>query len=299
MEIPYAMMAPAAAPRSPPDPRIDRALRTNGTAAAGKRDVDSALNRSAMGIELERVDVVLVRPARPANVAAACRALKNMGLHRLTLVGTSAQAIPAEARALAYGAWDVLDGARSATTLAAAVDEASVVVGTTGRSAAAAWTARELAVRLGRSVKEERVALVFGPEASGLTGQELDLCSHLVHVPADPDQPSLNLAQAVLLVAYELRLASLAVSGSEAPRTRTAAVAATAGEIETALADLRRALLAIGYLNPANPDAILSELRRLLVRARVTPRELALLRGMARQIGWASSRRPGADAPGS
>jgi TrmH family RNA methyltransferase len=179
------------------------------------------------------------------------------------------------------------------------VDEASVVVGTTGRSAAAAWTARELAVRLGRSVKEERVALVFGPEASGLTGQELDLCSHLVHVPADPDQPSLNLAQAVLLVAYELRLASLAVSGSEAPRIRAAAVAATAAEIETALADLRRALLAIGYLNPANPDAILSELRRLLMRARVTPREIALLRGMARQIGWASSRLPGADAPGS
>jgi TrmH family RNA methyltransferase len=251
-----------------------------------------------MGIELERVDVVLVRPARPANVAAACRALKNMGLHRLTLVGTSAQAIPAEARALAYGAWDVLDGARSATTLAEAVDEASVVVGTTGRSAAAAWTARELAVRLGRSVEEERLALVFGPEASGLTGQELDLCHHLVHVPADPDQPSLNLAQAVLLVAYELRLASLAVSASEAPRPRAAA-AATAGEIETALADLRRALLAIGYLNPANPDAILSELRRLLVRARVTPREIALLRGMARQIGWASSRLPGADVPGS
>ena len=252
-----------------------------------------------MGIELERVEVVLVRPARPANVAAACRALKNMGLHRLTLVGTSAQAIPAEGRALAYGAWDVLDGARCTATLAEAVCEASVVVGTTGRSAAAALTVRELAERLGRSADKERLALVFGPEASGLTGQELDLCHHLVHVPADPDQPSLNLAQAVLLVAYELRLASLAASASVAPRARTPEAAATAGEIETALADLRRALLAIGYLNPANPDAILSELRRLLVRARVTPREIALLRGMARQIGWASSRLPDAGVPGS
>jgi TrmH family RNA methyltransferase len=248
-----------------------------------------------MGIDLERVGVVLVRPARPANVAAACRALKNMGLRRLTLVGTSAQAIPAEARALAYGAWDVLDGARSTATLAEAVAEASVVVGTTGRSAPSALTPRELAERLGGSGEEGRLALVFGPEASGLTGQELDLCHHLVHVPADPDQPSLNLAQAVLLVAYELRVASLAVSGSAASRARETEATATAGEIETALADLRGALLAIGYLNPANPDAILSELRRLLVRARVTPREIALLRGMARQTGWASSRLPGAD----
>jgi TrmH family RNA methyltransferase len=254
-----------------------------------------------MGIDLGRVEVVLVRPARPANVAAACRALKNMGLRRLTLVGSPAQAIPVEARALAYGAWDVLDGARSAATLAEAVGEASVVVGTTGRSATGAWTARELAARLGQSVEGERLALVFGPEASGLTGQELDLCHHLVHVPADPEQPSLNLAQAVLLVAYELRLASLAASASDASRVGAADAepAATAGEIETALADLRRALLAIGYLNPANPDAILSELRRLMVRARVTPREIALLRGMARQIGWASSHVPGADVPGS
>src|SRR5262245_35701990 len=252
-----------------------------------------------MSIELDRVDVVLVRPGRPANVAAACRALKNMGLRHLTLVGTSAQAIPAEARALAYGAWDVLDGARSTATVAEAVSEASVVVGTTGRAVAAARPARELAERLGGSVEHGRLALVFGPEASGLTGQELDLCHHLVHVPTDPEQPSLNLAQAVLLMAYELRLASLAVSAGEPPRAHAAEAAATAGEIESALADLRGALLAIGYLNAANPDAILSELRRLLVRAQVTSREIALLRGMARQIGWAASRLPGADAPSS
>jgi TrmH family RNA methyltransferase len=252
-----------------------------------------------MSIDLERVDVVLVRPTRPANVAAACRALKNMGLRHLTLVGASAQTTPAEARALAYGAWDVLDGARSAATLAEALGDASVVVGTTGRSAAADWTVRELASRLALSVEEERLALVFGPEASGLTGRELDLCHHLVHVPADPEQPSLNLAQAVLLVAYELRMATLARSARETPPARALDAAATAAEIESALADLRRALLAIGYLNPANPDAILSELRRLLVRARVTPREIDLLRGMARQIAWASSHLPGTGVPDS
>lgn len=243
-----------------------------------------------MGIELARVDVVLVRPARPANVAAACRALKNMGLRRLTLVGSSAQAVPADARGLAYGAWDVLDGARTADTLAEAVAEATIVVGTTGRATAEALAPRELAGRLGRTAEGVRVALVFGPEASGLTGLELALCHHLVHIPTDPEQPSLNLAQAVLLLAYELRLSALA-AGGEAARLPPGPVA-TAGEIETVVDDLRTALLAIGYLNPANPEAILSELRHLLLRARVTPREITLLRGMARQIGWAAERLP-------
>jgi TrmH family RNA methyltransferase len=245
-----------------------------------------------MGIDLRRIDVVLVRPSRPANVAAACRAMKNMGLRSLTLVGESLEPVPAEARALAYGAWDVLDGARAVASLAEGVAEATVVVGTSGRSAAGSLSARELAERLAAEVAPGRVALVFGPEASGLTGLELGLCHHVAHIPTDSEQPSLNLAQAVLLMAYELRLASL---GS--PAAPPSSPVATAGEIETAVGDLRTALLAIGYLNPANPEAILAELRQVLVRARVTPREVTLLRGMARQIGWAAGRPPGTPAP--
>jgi tRNA C32,U32 (ribose-2'-O)-methylase TrmJ len=106
----------------------------------------------------------------------------------------------------------------------------------------------------------------------------------LVHVPTDPAHPSLNLAQAVLLLAYEMRLAALA----RAPeRPAAPASRARAGEIEQALAELRGALLEIGYLDPANPDRILAELRRLVARGGPSPREVVLLRGLARQIAWA------------
>jgi tRNA/rRNA methyltransferase len=124
--------------------------------------------------------------------------------------------------------------------------------------------------------------VVFGPEASGLTLAERELCHEVVTIPADPEQPSLNLAQAVLLLAYELF-----VSGSDG--SREAAEVATAGSLERALESLRSALLGIGYLNPKSPDAILAELRRLLARAGPTPREVSLIEGLARQIGWAAS----------
>lgn len=225
------------------------------------------------------VDVVLVRPARPANVAASCRALKNMGLGSLVLV--EPPEIGDDARGLAYGAWDVLAGARRARDLREAVAPCTLVVATSGRSAPEAWTPRHLVEEAPRLAAGGRTALVFGPEASGLRRDELDLCPWRVHIPADPAQPSLNLAQAVLLLAYEVRL-SAGLGEAAAP-----AEAATAGEVEEALDALGEALLAVGYLNPENPGAILAELRRLLARASPTPREVLLLRGLARQLQWA------------
>lgn len=243
-------------------------------------------------MRLDAVDVVLVRPARPANVAAACRALKNMGLRSVALVGPDPGTDDPEARALAYGAWDVLDGIRRPASLREAVASCTLVAGTSGRAHAGAWTPRRLGQESASRPAGERLAVVFGPEAEGLRNDELALCHVRVHIPADPTQPSLNLAQAVLLVAYELRLAG---SGGEAPAEHAPAGGAQAGEVEAALDDWREALLAIGYLNPDNPDAILAEARRLLGRAGVTTREVTVLRGMARQILWAARR----VAPGS
>jgi TrmH family RNA methyltransferase len=238
-----------------------------------------------MPMLLDDVEFVLVRPSRPANVAAACRALKNMGLRRLCLVDPPPQLASPEARALAYGAWDVLDAARHASDLRAAVAARELVVATTGRVEAAALTPRRFARRWARRAPGGGVAVVFGPEASGLRRSELELCPLRLHVPTDPAQPSLNLAQAVLLVAYELRLAALR-GEPDAPRPERAA----SGALESAVEDLGRALEAIGYLNPQNPSRILAELRRLLARARPTQREVTLLRGLARQIGWAGGR---------
>ena len=230
-----------------------------------------------MSLETE---IVLVRPARTGNVAAACRAMKNMGLSRLALVGPPDDIDGAPERALAYGAWDVLDGARRMDDLAAAVSEATLVVGTTGKSSQGAWTPRELAEH---APAGGRLAVVFGPESSGLRQDELARCHRLVHIPAHADHSSLNLAQAVLIVAYELFLRR------EPPAAETEA-RVSAGELEVVLADLKEALLGIGFLNPQNPEAVLTELRRMLARGGLTPREVTLLRGLARQIAWAGHR---------
>ena len=129
------------------------------------------------------------------------------------------------------------------------------------------------------------MAVVFGPEASGLTSDELRLCHATVRIPTDAAHPSLNLAQAVLVVAYELFLVDLGAQPPEQEVSR-----ATARDLEDALAALRGGLLAIGYLPKANPEPILGELRALLARASPTLREVSLLRGVARQVAWAGQR---------
>jgi TrmH family RNA methyltransferase len=245
-------------------------------------------------LDLSRVEIVLVRPSRPANVAASCRAMKNMGLRALCLVDPPEGLDDPGARALAYGAWDVLDGARRAASLPEAVTASVVVVGTTGREVPGARTPRRMAAEVGAG--RGTTSLVFGPEASGLTGVEMDLCHFLVHVPTDPDHPSLNLAQAVLLLAYEMRLATLERSAPPADEGDREA-RAPAGDVEQAVRDLRAALLDVGYLDPASPDRVLTELRRLIARGEPTPREVVLLRGLARQVSWAGRVARGVAGP--
>jgi TrmH family RNA methyltransferase len=237
-------------------------------------------------MDLGRVEVVLLRPARPGNVAAACRAMKNMGLARLRLVDPPAGLQEAEARNLAYGAWDVLDGARTAPSLGAAVAASTFVVGTTGRALEEAWTPRQLAARAAAHAGGGAMSLVFGPEQSGLTNEELRACHARVHIPTSPEHSSLNLAQAVLVLAYELRLHTLL----DAPAADPASPVATAGELDRACREMRAALLEIGFLSPANPEPILAELRALVARAAPASREVTLLLGLARQIAWAGRK---------
>ena len=241
-----------------------------------------------------RIEVVLVRPARPANVAAACRAMKNMALQSLRIVGAPAGFVTSEARNLAYGAWDVLDAALTAATLLEAVGESLFVVGTTGRARPDTWTPRRLAAEAQSRPRGGTMSLVFGPEASGLTNEELALCHRRVHIPTSTEHSSLNLAQAVLILAYELHVAG---ESSEPPAEPASLPAegprATAGQLEHAVQALKAGLLDVGYLNPANPDAVLGELRDLLARASPTPREVTLVRGLARQVAWAGRRARG------
>lgn len=228
------------------------------------------------------VRFVLVRPARAANVAAACRAMANMGFGALTLVDPPASVDDFDERASAYGAFEVLDTARRVPTLADAVADCAFVAGTSGRQGDEDWTPRRLAAEWASRGPDVKMALVFGPERTGLTASELRSCHARVRIQTSPRRSSLNLAQAVLVIAYELFLAD---HRSVEPR---ADVALPAAEIESILEELKRGLLGIGYLNPQQPEGVLSELRRLLARARPTPREGTLLRGLARQVAWAA-----------
>lgn len=232
-------------------------------------------------MDLRRIDIVLLRPSRAANVAAAARAMKNMGLRHLRLVEPAA-VVDDEAGRIAWRSWDVLDHARRYPDLASAVADAAFVVGTSGE-VRDAWTPRDLPARAARRCGDGRLSVVFGPESSGLSGDEQRLCHALVRIPTGEAQPSLNLAQAVLLVGYELFLAS------EPARRERRRTPAAAGEMEQALASLRRGLLGIGYLDPQSPQRLLGELRRLLARAAPSEREVKLLRGLGRQIEWAAN----------
>ena len=229
------------------------------------------------------VDIVLVRPKQPGNVAAACRAMKNMGLGTLRVVDPPPGLDDFQARSLAYGAWDVLDSARYVASLREATSTNTLVVGTSGRPSADDWAPRRFATEAAERAGSGRIAIVFGPEASGLRLDELALCHLRVRIPTHSTHSSLNLAQAVLVMGYEILLSS----PPGAPERIEPRPVAAAGQIEAALDELRTGLTGIGYLNPACPDAVLSELRALLVRSRPSPREVTLLRGLARQIRWA------------
>jgi tRNA (cytidine32/uridine32-2'-O)-methyltransferase len=206
--------------------------------------------------------------------------MKNMGLGALHLVEPPEQVRGEEARSQAWQAWEVLEGAREWGSLAQAVASATLVVGTSGKAEGTLSPRRFVQEPGAQGV---RIALVFGPESSGLTAHELSLCHRVLRIPTHPAQPSLNLAHAVLIVAYEVFLSGGSVSEGEAPTPR-----ATAGELERTLDALSEGLIGIGYLPPEKPSKILGEIRQLLVRAAVTPRDLTLLRGIARQASWAA-----------
>jgi tRNA/rRNA methyltransferase len=226
---------------------------------------------------------VLVRPREAGNLGAAARALKNFGFGSLRIAGTDPRAQPA-ARVMAVHAADLLDEARVYPDLPAAVADCNIVVATTARSGryrAAAATPRAIAAELAAGSRHHRVAIVFGPEDHGLSNDDLKLCHRIVTIPSDPLYSSLNLAQAVVIIAYELRLA-IDAGGAPSPPTAHA----NAADIAAMFERMARALVAIGFLSESNPDHIMFALRGLLGRTGLAPRELDILNGIARQIDW-------------
>lgn len=241
---------------------------------------------------LQAIRAVLIRPTHPGNIGGAARALKNMGLERLVLVAP-VDYQGADARARAADATDVLSHAVACDTLEQATGDCHFVMGTTARSRRIEWPVvdpRDGAARLVEEAQRGPVAVLFGQERSGLTNAELDCCHLLTYIPANPAYPSLNLVCAVQIVAYEIyRL----VSGGRQPAGRPD-VPATDADMRHFYLHLERALVEIGFLDPANPRLLMRRLRRLFNRAQFDQNEVNIMRGILTQIEAALRKRDSA-----
>lgn len=242
---------------------------------------DKITTDMAMCRDLERIRIVLVGTTHPGNIGSAARAMKTMGLSRLVLVAPKA-VVNAEAEAMASGATDVLANAQIVDDLDAGLAGCRWVVGASARLRDAPYelmTARKAAERARAELRAGEVALVFGREHAGLTNIELGRCHAHMVIPANPDYSSLNLSQAVQVVAYELRQALLGETEMTAEPVELP-VAAAHDAVEGLLTHWQSTLVGLEFLDPANPRHLMQKLRHLLQRARVTPNEVDILRGM-------------------
>lgn len=237
---------------------------------------------------LGSIRVVLVRPTHPGNIGGAARAMKNMGLERLYLVAPVDPSSDA-AVARAADAADVLARARVCDELDEAIGDCHFVIGTTARPRRIEWPVlepRACAARLLHEAAVGNVAVVFGAERAGLTNEELDRCHLVGYIPSSPAYPSLNLAGAVQILAYEIFRA--AGADATAIETQVAAPAqggsgepaATSDEMAHFYRHLRQVLVQTGFIDPANPRLLMRRLRRLFNRARPDRNELNILRGI-------------------
>lgn len=241
------------------------------------------------------ISVVLVEPQGGRNIGAIARVMKNFGVADLRLIGPQVDHLAEESRRMAVKSAELLEQAAVFDTLPAALADCHLAFGTTrrfGRYRDQLQLPDEAAVTVAALPPGQRVALVFGREDIGLTTEELDCCQRLVTIPTDGALPSMNVAQAVGLCLYEVARA-LRTSGAVTPHA--AGPAATGAEREGLYGHMRRTLLAIGFLDPENPEHIMRALRRLLGRQGVTSWEVRMLRGMFSQIDWVNEarRRPG------
>ena len=248
---------------------------------------------------LEKIRIVLVATSHPGNIGAAARAMKTMGLSRLALV--TPKAFPhAEAIALAAGADDVLEAATLHDSMTAAVGDCALVLGCTARTRGVALpelAPRAAAARLVEAAATSECALVFGNERTGLDNDDLQRGQAAVHIPTSAEFSSLNLAAAVQVLAYELRLAAL--EHAPAASRRAAEPPASLAELEGYFDHLERALFAIDFFQGRAPHTIMRRLRRLFHRASLTGREVLILRGVLsdaeRMARLASAAAPGRD----
>ncbi|MDF3030049.1 MAG: tRNA ((32)/uridine(32)-2-O)-methyltransferase TrmJ [Moraxellaceae bacterium] len=239
---------------------------------------------------LANVRIVLVNTSLPANIGAAARAMKTMGITDLRLV--EPKVFPsAEATSLASGASDVLASAQVVATLEDAVADCSLVLGTSARSRTIPWPLMD-ARQAGEAVRIEseaqKVAIVFGREDRGLTNEELQRCHYHVCIPSDEEYGVLNVAAAVQVLGYEVRMAHLLAAEQPVPEEQRMPVqflrwdeaVVPHGDMERFYAHFEQMLLDTGFLAPDNPRQLMARARRLFGRVRLDRIEYNMWRGV-------------------
>jgi len=244
---------------------------------------------------LQGLRVVLVETSHPGNIGAVARAMKNMGVTELVLVRP--EAFPHEKSfARSAGASDLLDHARVVETLDEAIADCVEVIGASARSRSLTWPVlnpRDCADEVCSRLQEGAVALVFGREDNGLSNEELQRCHYHVQIPSNPDFSSLNLAMAVQVLTYEIRMHTLfsgesAAEGGRAPTIPSEVGweerAATVEETENFLTHLEKTLTTTGFHNPERPRQLMVRMRRLFQRAHPDQMEINILRGILASV---------------
>jgi TrmH family RNA methyltransferase len=241
------------------------------------------------------VRIVLIETSHPGNIGAVARAMKTMGFARLGLVAP--KLFPDdEATARASGADDILAGAEVVPDLPAAIADCSYIVGASARPRGGRWPIldpRSCATEITRRLPDQQVAIVMGPEQSGLTNDDLARCHALVQIPTAPDYGSLNLAMAVQVLCYEVRMAALARQIGQSPLSspeQREAPPATAAELEGFHAHLEESLTRTGFLHPDHPKQLKRKLRRIFMRAELDQNEINILRGALAALDAGNAR---------
>jgi TrmH family RNA methyltransferase len=234
----------------------------------------------AVSDRLARIRIVLINTTHPGNIGATARAMKVMGLTSLHLV-TPKRYPDADATARASGADDLLQHAQVHGSLEDALAGCSLVLGTSARLRSLPMPlldARRAAEQALVESAGHEVALLFGRERYGLTNEEMQRCHFLVNIPSNPAYSSLNIAQAVQILAYELRVAAMGYAGISVPPPDWEPV--DAEQMERLFEHLEQTLLDIRFLNPRQPRRLMARLRRLFNRARPDQNEINILRGI-------------------
>jgi TrmH family RNA methyltransferase len=235
------------------------------------------------------IRLVLVNTTHPGNIGASARAIKNMGFEQLYLVSPSC--FPhAEAFSRSSGATDILENAILVSSLQEAISDCHLIIGTSARERALPvplLTPRESAECIFSSLNNgNKVAVVFGQERMGLTNDELSLCHFHLYIPCNPMFPSLNIASAVQIVAYETHLRMMS---SKSVSKNTTALA-TSHQLEGFYQHLEKTLIDLEFLKTEYPGQMMKKLRRLFGRTQLKENELNILRGILSAVGMALGR---------